>query len=158
MIREHGEKAADGARCSERRQRQVRCACCSGFPLLLMGDGVYEFEVFITPLCSCTVDDRVAVVDPECRPADTSSVSEGNKAHTELTTTLHNHDASFDEQIVEGFGISSIQRCAATTSSSRRRSEEKIRWTSSPRRSRCSTSSCATRTSTSMARARSHTM
>ena len=65
-----------------------------------------EFEVFITPLCSCTVDDHVAVVVREGGSAETSSVSIGIKAETEVTTKLHYNDVMCEKQIGEGsFGV-----------------------------------------------------
>ena len=61
-----------------------------------------EFEVFVTPLCSCTVDDRVAVVVRESGSAETGSVTVDVKAETEITSRLHYDDVVCETQIGEG--------------------------------------------------------
>ena len=66
-----------------------------------------EFEVFVTPLCSCTVDDRVAVVVRESGSAETGSVTVDVKAETEVTTRLHNDDIVCEQQVDdESFALS----------------------------------------------------
>ena len=65
-----------------------------------------EFEAFITPLCSCTVDDRVAVVVRQSNSVETANVSIGLNVETELMTKLHYDDVLCDKQIGEGsFGV-----------------------------------------------------
>ena len=65
-----------------------------------------EFEVLLTPLCSCTIDDKVMVVAKEKGVKDAVTASVGVKAETELTTKLHYDDIICDKQIGEGsFGI-----------------------------------------------------
>ena len=65
-----------------------------------------EFEIFVMPLCSCTIDDKIAVVVRRSGYAETGSVYVGFKAVTDVTTKLHYDDIVCEKKIGEGsFGI-----------------------------------------------------
>ena len=64
-----------------------------------------EFEVFIKPLCSTVIDDRIVVVVEE-GPTTITNIPIGVKAETEMTTILHYDDIACEKQIGEGsFGV-----------------------------------------------------
>ena len=65
-----------------------------------------EFEVFITPLCSTVIDDKVMIVVQECGALDSFTIPVCVKAETEVTTRLHYDDVICEKQIGEGsFGV-----------------------------------------------------
>ena len=65
-----------------------------------------EFEVFLSPLCSCTVDDKALLVVREGGASTSTTVPLGIKAETEVTTKLHYDDVVCEKQIGEGsFGV-----------------------------------------------------
>ena len=56
----------------------------------------FEFEVFVTPLCSTTIDDKVMLV-VKCRgEADAVNIPVPIKAETEISMKLHNEDVVCD--------------------------------------------------------------
>ena len=61
-----------------------------------------EFEVFVTPLCSCTVDDRAAVVrERGAAETESTTVPIGFKAETEISPKLHYDDVVCDKKVGE---------------------------------------------------------
>ena len=79
-----------------------------------------EFSVFVTPHCTCNIDDKAFLVVQMKRVKDTVNVLIEVQAETELTTKLHYDDVFCDQQKGERFVVSSMERSAATTSPSRR--------------------------------------
>ena len=66
---------------------------------------VYEFDVFVAPLCSCTLEVEVLLVAKR-RNGTTQTKRVGVCFETELTTKLEYDDVICDNQIGEGgFGV-----------------------------------------------------
>ena len=64
-----------------------------------------EFEVFITPHCTCTLEDELSLVTKR-RDGTTQTKRVGVCFETELTTKLHFDDIICEKQIGEGsFGV-----------------------------------------------------
>ena len=64
-----------------------------------------EFQVFITPLCSTAIDDKV-VLFVQTKDKKTDSIPVGIKAETEVSSKLHYDDVFCDKQIGHGsFGV-----------------------------------------------------
>ena len=120
-----------------------------------------EFEVFVTPLCTCTIYDKIVLIVQEHGVLENITVSVWIKAATEVSTKLHYDDIACETQIGEGsFGVVfkgtfrgedvAVKKMKEVGASEESMDEFE-------KRSRCWTSSGASRSSTSTARARSQT-
>ena len=69
-----------------------------------------EFEVFVAPFRSTTIDDRALLVAKQSGVKETPSVPRGLKAETELTTRTHNDKVVVAEKQVWKGALASSSR------------------------------------------------
>ena len=69
-----------------------------------------ESEVFVTPLCRTTTDDKIPNVAKQSGVKETPSVPRGLKAETELTTRTHNDKVVVAEKQVWRRALASSPR------------------------------------------------
>ena len=65
-----------------------------------------EFEIFITPICTCTLDEKLTIVSVDIKKGQDEFGTIGIKAQTEMSTRLDPDELHEDKKLGEGsFGI-----------------------------------------------------